>query len=111
MEMKVKNMHYDMKSTFPGKVSIIGAARSGLAAAEFFIRKGTTVFISDSCIESKLQTALDSRGLGHMDHESVEHTDKVLDCEVIILSPGVPSDLPILERARGRGIPIWSRWS
>lgn len=101
-------MYYDMKSTFPGKVSIIGAARSGLAAAEFFIRKGTIVFISDSCIEEKLQSALDSRGLGHIDHESGQHTDKVLDCEVIILSPGVPSDLTILERARQRGIPIWS---
>jgi UDP-N-acetylmuramoylalanine--D-glutamate ligase len=97
-----------MKTTYPAKVSIIGAARSGLAAAEFFIDKGTAVFISDSCDINKLESVLENKGLLHIPHEAKNHSEKVLDCDVIILSPGVPSDLPILSTARERNIPVWS---
>ena len=101
-------MYFDMKSTFPSRVSIIGAARSGLAAAEYFIGKGSAVFISDSCDADKLGSVLHTRGITHAEYEAVNHTDRVLDCDVIILSPGVPSDIAVLQKARGRGIPIWS---
>lgn len=101
-------MHFDMKTTFPSRVSIIGAARSGLAAAEYFIEKGSAVFISDSCEAEKLKSVLDKRGILTVEYEAVNHTDRVLDCDVIILSPGVPSDIAVLEKARSRGIPIWS---
>lgn len=101
-------MQFDMKNKFPLKVSIIGAARSGLAAAQFFIERGSQVFISDSCSEQKLISALDTKGLGGVDHESGGHTDRVLDFNMIILSPGVPSDMPILKKAKSAGIPVWS---
>ncbi len=101
-------MNFDLKITFPARVSIIGAARSGLAAAEFFKNKGTAVFISDTCQADKLEKILSDKGLEHLSHESDAHSDKVLDCDVIILSPGVPSDLEILKKARLKGIAVWS---
>jgi len=101
-------MKFDMQKSFPSRVSVIGAARSGLAAAEFFINKGSEVFISDTCDVSKLETILSRKGFAHIPHEAVAHTDKVFECDLIILSPGVPSDIPILVSARSRGIPVWS---
>lgn len=101
-------MLFDMNDNFPSRVSIIGAARSGLAAALFFVERGTKVFVSDCCTEQKLMASLEAKGLSGLAHESEVHTDRVLDCEVIILSPGVPSELPIVKRAQSEGIPVWS---
>lgn len=103
-----KKLQFDMIHTFPSRVSIIGAARSGLAAAQFFLEKGTDVFISDSCTEQKLLSSLASKGLTDLEHESGGHTKRALQCDIIILSPGVPSDLPILQKAKKAGIPVWS---
>jgi UDP-N-acetylmuramoylalanine--D-glutamate ligase len=101
-------MNFDMQKSFPSRVSIIGAARSGLAAAEFFISKGSDVFISDTCDEEKLVKILSDKGIYKVRHESSAHTDKVLECDLIVLSPGVPSDIPILDKARENKIPVWS---
>jgi UDP-N-acetylmuramoylalanine--D-glutamate ligase len=92
----------------PKKVSILGAARSGCAAAKFLYAKGISVFISDSCKEEALQTTLVANGCAAFPHESGGHSDAVLAADVIVLSPGVPSNLPILKKAKERGIPVWS---
>jgi UDP-N-acetylmuramoylalanine--D-glutamate ligase len=104
----MNKIQFDMKITFPSKVAIIGAARSGLAAAEFFIRKKVAVFISDSCSETQLHASLGARGLDGLKYEAGCHTEKVLEADLIVLSPGVPSDIEILNKARSKGIPVWS---
>jgi UDP-N-acetylmuramoylalanine--D-glutamate ligase len=108
MSTNVKKYRFDLKTTFPGRVSIIGAARSGIAAAAFFHAKKVALFISDSCPEEKLVKILADKGLSAVSHEAGGHSDRVLDADLIILSPGVPSDLPVLRDARVRGIPVWS---
>ncbi|HEX2956256.1 MAG TPA: UDP-N-acetylmuramoyl-L-alanine--D-glutamate ligase, partial [Chitinispirillaceae bacterium] len=55
-----------------------------------------------------LRASLASHGLDSLQHESGCHTEKVLDADLIVLSPGVPSDIEILKKARQKGIPIWS---
>jgi len=92
----------------PGKVSIIGAAKSGLAAAGYFKSRGVDVFVSDTCPESKLMSLLGAKDLSGIPHESVGHTEKVLEADLIVLSPGVRSDIPVLLSARAKGIPVWS---
>jgi len=101
-------MNFDMQTNFPARVSIIGAARSGLAAAEFFISKGSKVLISDTCDSEKLEKIIADKGFTNISYEAKTHTDRVLDCDVIILSPGVPSDIAILQKAKKLGIPVWS---
>jgi UDP-N-acetylmuramoylalanine--D-glutamate ligase len=96
------------KSYVPKSASIIGAARSGIAAAKFLAAKGVSVFISDSCSPEKLEKILAENGLFRIRHEAGGHTEALLSSEVIVLSPGVPSDLPILKNARARNIPVWS---
>jgi UDP-N-acetylmuramoylalanine--D-glutamate ligase len=92
----------------PKKAAVIGAARSGIAAAQYLIEKGVSVFISDSCKQEKLEKILKDNNLSAIAHESDGHTDQILKNDVIILSPGVSSDLPILQKARAKNIPIWS---
>jgi UDP-N-acetylmuramoylalanine--D-glutamate ligase len=92
----------------PKRVSILGAARSGCAAAQFLSRKEIPVFISDICPAEKLEAVLARNHCGHVPYEAGGHTDRVLDADVIVLSPGVASDLPLLVEARRRGIAVWS---
>jgi UDP-N-acetylmuramoylalanine--D-glutamate ligase len=93
---------------FPRKASVVGAARSGIAAARFLSQGGCDVLVSDTCEAGKLDFLLASNGLAHLRHEAGEHSSAVLDADVIILSPGVPSGIPVLREARGRNIPVWS---
>jgi len=96
------------KTYIPRKVSILGAARSGLAAAVFLNSRSIPVFISDTCPLEKLEAVLAANGCAHLPHEAGAHSEKVLDADVIVLSPGIPSDLPVLLAAKSRGIAVWS---
>ncbi|MFZ5950262.1 MAG: UDP-N-acetylmuramoyl-L-alanine--D-glutamate ligase [Candidatus Rifleibacteriota bacterium] len=89
--------------------SIIGAAKSGLAAARSLCENGARVFISDIQSEEKLVTTLEKAGLtGKVSFEAGGHTEKVLEAEIIILSPGVRTDIPVLVKAQEKGIPVFS---
>jgi UDP-N-acetylmuramoylalanine--D-glutamate ligase len=92
----------------PKSASIIGAARSGIAVARYLTERKVPVFISDSCPAAKLEQVLAKNGLAGVPHEAGGHTEKVLANEVIILSPGVPSDLPVLKTAANRHQAVWS---
>ena len=96
----------DMNNNFPSKVSIIGAARSGLAAASFFVERGSKVFVSDNCTEQKLMASLETKGLSGLEHESGGHTDRVLDCEVLILSLRGTFQITDHKLAQKAGIPV-----
>ena len=93
----------------PKRVSILGAARSGCAAAGFLMKKNIPVFISDRCPAEKLHAVLARNGLSAVAHESGGHSSRVLDADVIVLSPGVPSEAPILLEARKKGVATWSQ--
>ena len=82
-------------------VGVIGAGRSGLAAARLLKRLGAKVLLSD---RREIHGSV-PRGI---EVESGHHTRRLLDCDLIIRSPGVPGDLPILNRIRRQGIPVWS---
>ncbi len=83
------------------KVSVIGAGKSGLAAAALLKRLGAYVFLS----EGKKIAGPVPRGI---ESEQGRHSERVLEAGLIIRSPGVPGHLPILQRALKKKIPIWS---
>ncbi len=90
------------------KVTVIGAARSGVAVGELLQRRGAAVFVSDSGSPGKLSEELARlRALG-IPAETGSHTQRVLDADLIVLSPGVPSSLPVLREAASRGIRVLS---
>ncbi|MBD3217455.1 MAG: UDP-N-acetylmuramoyl-L-alanine--D-glutamate ligase [candidate division Zixibacteria bacterium] len=90
-------------------VGIIGLARSGLAAAKLLKRLGGNPFVSDAKPESRLEKELAELKEAEIPFETGGHTDKLLEeSEYLIVSPGVPKEIPILERAQEIGIPIFS---
>ncbi len=87
------------------RVSIIGASRSGLGLAHLLRAKGAKVFVSELS-KDKVEASKELERLG-VSFEFGEHSGKVLNADLIAVSPGVPLDIPILEEAKRRGIPIY----
>lgn len=83
------------------RVGVIGAGRSGFAAAGFLQKHGARVFISDSQpIKGKMPRGITSESRGH--------SKRLLESELIIRSPGVSSHLPIIRDLLRLRVPIWS---
>lgn len=86
------------------RVSVIGAGRTGQAAARFLTGRGARVFLSDQGeLPETLKRNLRSWGVRH---EEGGHSRAALDADLIVPSPGVPSHAPMLVEARRRGVPV-----
>lgn len=87
-------------------ITVIGAARSGIAVAQLLARHGHTVFLSEFKPDTQnLAETLTSSGIAS---EFGGHSEKVLSSDAIVLSPGVPAKVPIIVEAKTKGIPIYS---
>ncbi len=89
------------------RVLVVGLGRSGAASAIFLQEHGAKVIVSDSKSEAQLQSdvpALLDRGISI---ETGRHGERTFrDQDLIVVSPGVPSDQPQLQHARTLGIPV-----
>ena len=95
-------MTIDLKNK---KVSIIGAGRSGTAAAEVVLTFGGIPFVSDSGQYNE-ETASRFREMA-IDFEFGGHSPKVYDCDYVVVSPGVPSDSDVIRKANSNGLTVW----
>jgi UDP-N-acetylmuramoylalanine--D-glutamate ligase len=87
------------------KVVVVGMARSGLAAAELLVEKGAAVRATDSKPLDHLPEA--ARKLGQLGVGfSLQSPETFEDTDWIVVSPGVPYDLEVLENARRRGVKV-----
>lgn len=91
------------------KIAVLGLAKSGLAAARRLKGLGKQVFISESKPRSQVPPgsleALDKLGL---EAEFGGHSPKVLSAELIVISPGIHLDVPVVKQAAAKGIPVIS---
>ena len=89
------------------RVLVVGLGRSGVAAAFFLQEHGAKVAVSDTKSEAQLQqevSQLLDRGISI---EAGRHGERTFrDQDLIVVSPGVPSDQPQLQHARTLGIPV-----
>ena len=89
------------------RVLVVGLGRSGVAAAFFLQDHGARVAVSDAKSEAQLEKeipALLDRGISL---ETGRHSERTFrDQDLIVVSPGVPSDQPQLQHARALGIPV-----
>ena len=90
------------------KISIIGAARSGLGAAKLAKQLGAIPFVSDSSSEEKLRASIEFIKNEKIDFEISKHTEKVFNCDLMVVSPGVPSDAEVIKNAKSKSIKIIS---
>ncbi|MGD1046092.1 MAG: UDP-N-acetylmuramoyl-L-alanine--D-glutamate ligase [Bacteroidota bacterium] len=90
------------------KVSVIGAERSGVAVATLLKSHGANVFVSDSAVADRLQSFVLKLQAEKIDYEIGKHSDRVYECELMVISPGVPSNAPIVLEAQKRKIKVVS---
>jgi len=104
MEQAASHRMMDLKHK---RVLVVGLGRSGVAAAFFLQEHGAKVTVSDTKSEAQLQSevaALLDRGVSI---EAGRHGERTFrDQDLIVVSPGVPSDQPQLQHARTLGIPV-----
>jgi len=86
------------------RVTVAGAARSGIAAAELLVQRGARVTVSDTRAEVAGAAAL--RAIG-VELELGGHKDETFTkAELVVLSPGVSPDQPAVTAARARGVAV-----
>ncbi|MBU7005638.1 UDP-N-acetylmuramoyl-L-alanine--D-glutamate ligase [Phosphitispora fastidiosa] len=90
------------------KVLVVGIARSGLAAAGFLAGRGARVVLTDKKSEEDLQDVLDQvpENVGIITGVYPEFGSG--DFDFVVVSPGVPLNIPPIERAVNLGIPVYS---
>lgn len=85
-------------------VLVVGAARSGVAAAHLLARRGAIVTLTDR--KPAIPEAADLRAAG-VGLELGGHTMSSFEnAKLIVMSPGVPLEMPEVLRARALGVPV-----
>ena len=87
---------------------MLGAARSGLAVAGLLRSAGALVFVSDRAAAETMANATRELQRIGAEAEFGENSARVLDADTVVVSPGVPTDAPIVQKALARKIPIVS---
>lgn len=89
------------------RIVILGAGESGVGAAILAQKQGFEVFVSDmSPVRAEYAEAMRSRGITW---EEGQHTEAlILNADEIIKSPGIPIEVPLLQKAIEKHIPIIS---
>ncbi|MBX2975038.1 MAG: UDP-N-acetylmuramoyl-L-alanine--D-glutamate ligase [Ignavibacteriaceae bacterium] len=90
------------------KVTVLGAARSGISAARLLKRLGAIPFVSDISDEVKMMNAVNQLRAEQIDYEFSEHSERVFDASFVIVSPGVPTDSKIVKEFIAKGIRVIS---
>ncbi len=89
------------------RVLVVGLGKSGVASALFLEQRGARVAVSDAKSQEQLRNEIPLL----LDHgitvETGEHGERTFrDQDLIVISPGVPFDVPQLVQARALGIPV-----
>lgn len=90
------------------KVLVVGSGISGIAAVALLKKSGARPMLFDSnekLTREELEKRLSEPGSAECFSGSMPE-DAVNAAELVVLSPGVPCDIPFVEQFRRRGIPV-----
>src|SRR3990170_7808100 len=91
------------------KVTVVGLGIEGVALFRYLSRRGASVTVSDSKPAEKLADRInDLAGLPVRLSLGSNRAEDICEADAVFVSQGVPLDLPGLQLARERGIPISS---
>lgn len=90
------------------RIGIVGMARSGLAAALLAKKMGGLPFVSDNGRAELLKSQSETLTKAGIPFETDGHTDKLLECDFIIISPGIPLQSEIVQKIHKTGLPVFS---
>jgi UDP-N-acetylmuramoylalanine--D-glutamate ligase len=104
------NISSDIKMNRRGlknaRVAVLGAARSGIAVSRLLLSAGARVLLSDHKPYDQLTPEAKTLGASNFELEHGGHTRKILDTDLICISPGLSLDISILQEAQKSNIPI-----
>ena len=86
------------------RVVVVGAAKSGIAAAELLVKRGATVTLSEQ--QESFNDIARLQALGVTVETGGHRTQTLLETDLIVTSPGVPMDQPVFNQAREKSIEI-----
>ncbi len=87
-------------------VLVVGMAASGIPTVKTLSKLGAKITINDIKTKEKLSDILEE--IGGLCHDMIlgSHPKEMSIYDLIVLSPGVPTDLPFLKKARNEGVHI-----
>jgi UDP-N-acetylmuramoylalanine--D-glutamate ligase len=89
------------------RVLVVGLGKSGVASALFLQKQGARVSVSDAKSPEQLRQEIPVLLDAGVTVETGEHGERTFrDQDLIVVSPGVPFDMPQLARVRERGVPV-----
>lgn len=87
------------------KIAVLGfSPRTGLELVRYLLKKNVEIIISDSKTKAELSDLIKKVENDKISFAFSSQTDRILEADLIILSPGVPYDLEILKKARANNI-------
>ncbi|MCD6319704.1 MAG: UDP-N-acetylmuramoyl-L-alanine--D-glutamate ligase [Candidatus Desulfofervidaceae bacterium] len=95
--IEIKNKHF----------VVVGLGKTGASLTRFLLERGGRVTISDSASLERIKPQLETlKGFDFQLETGGHREETFLKADYIIVSPGVPLNLPIFQSVRNRGIPI-----
>ncbi|MCY4780062.1 UDP-N-acetylmuramoyl-L-alanine--D-glutamate ligase [Sphingobacterium sp. UT-1RO-CII-1] len=90
-----------------GFLVVLGAGESGVGAAILAKDRGFDVFVSDKgAIDTSYKEQLLAEGIAF---EELQHTEsKIQQADLVVKSPGIPFNVPLLKLLKGKAIPVIS---
>src|SRR5450755_3841488 len=89
------------------KLIILGAGESGVGAAILAVKEGYIVFVSDAGkIPEKYRSELETKGIEF--EEGGHSTERILEADEVMKSPGIPEKSSLVKQIRAKGIPVIS---
>ena len=92
-------------------VCVVGLGRSGKAAINLLLQRGANIVAFDDIDTSLPKSEIlsyEHRGVIFLNKASEEFPNENLDLDLVVVSPGVAFDHPLVKKLDARGIPIWS---
>lgn len=88
-------------------ILVVGLGRTGVAVARFLSARGASITISDAAPEDTHgEVVREMRDLGASLEFGEHRRQTFTTADVIVLSPGVPHTIPMIQAARDKGLPV-----
>lgn len=100
-------MFQDVSELKDKKILVVGLGKTGVALAQFLLQHEVIVTVTDHKSKPELSNQLEQLEGMNIKFELGGHSPKTfLQQDLVILSPGIPSNLKIFEYARQQGVKI-----
>ncbi|MFN2339822.1 MAG: UDP-N-acetylmuramoyl-L-alanine--D-glutamate ligase [Halanaerobium sp.] len=87
------------------KIAVLGfSPRTGLEVVKYLSKFDLEIIVADSKSREQLKDLIDQVDSENIEFDLGTKGERILESELIILSPGVPYDLEVLKEARKKGI-------